>query len=58
MNSRRRIEEGLDFRAGGGRVNFKVALRTPIEILTPCDNRENGVSPPHSLIFERSNRDV
>src|SRR5262249_54745081 len=47
--------ETLDLLTDGGRLNIEMTQRTPIDILTPSDSRENGIIAPFGLVLERGN---
>src|SRR5262245_13345225 len=50
--------ETLDLLTDGGRLNIEMTQRTPIDILTPSDSRENGIIAPFGLVLERGNRNI
>src|SRR5262245_33835701 len=44
--------ETLDLLTDGRRLNIEMTQRTPIDILTPSDSRENGIIAPSGLVLE------
>jgi hypothetical protein len=52
------LTQALDLLSDGGSLNIEMTQGPPIDILTPCNGRENGIIAPLGLILERGNRDI
>ncbi len=52
------LTEVLDLLPDFARLNVEMTQETPIDILALPDGREDGITAPFGLVFERGNRNV